>query len=507
MFGAATVLVAVAGYALRRRRSPGVTSFALALMAGAWWALAALFEELAGSPGAAYLWLRAKYLGIATFPVLWLVFTLRHTQRDRAASRVLAWLWLVPLATLAIVASDPLHGWMWSAVDLGPGGEGVLHGAWFWVHSGYSYLLMVAALYVLVRDLLDLPGRFRSQAALLIAATVLPSIVNLVYLAGGVRGLPLDPTPASFSLSAVLAAWALFRLGLFQLVPTAYRTVFRSLPDAVVVVDGDDCVIAANPAATQSFGVDLARSQGCLAADTIPGWGTLAAVTGERQVEVEGREGETQYLEVRLTPLTSPRGEELGRVLIARNISKLRFLEQRADLDPLTGLPNRRRFADEAVHILGIAAREGWSEAVLYLDLDDFKPINDEYGHEVGDQVLRLAAQRMLECVRQGDVLARFGGDEFVMLLNDASEEVALEVAHRLIAQLREPFLVQGLDLRIGASIGVALYPDDTRLLAQLISFADGAMYLAKREGGGVHVYRDGSAPAEGARPQPPRAD
>lgn len=496
MFATASTLVALAAFALRWRRADGVAAFALALLAGAWWTVAALGEELAGSRAAAYFWLRLKYLGIIAIPVLWLVFTLRYTRKGRRLGSRLHLLWVLPVVTLLVVWSNDLHGGMWTVHDVGPGGTGVVHGPWFWVHGAYGHLLLAVALVVLLWDLVDLPRRFRQQAALLLVATGLPAFVNAAHLSGWTN-LDFDPTPVSFAVSAGMAAWALFRLGLFQLVPTAYRTVFRSLPDAVVVVDDRDCIIAANPAAAETFRLDLDAAHGCLAADTIPAWNELSAVAGERRVEVEVPDGDPQYLEVRLTPLRGPRGDEMGRVLVARNISKLRFLEQHADLDPLTGLPNRRRFAEEAVHILGIAAREGWCEALLYIDLDRFKRINDRHGHAVGDQVLHEAARRMLEVVRQGDLLARFGGDEFVMLLNDADEDEGREVAQRLIERVLEPFRAGPLRLDVGASVGVALYPRDSGTLSDLISLADAAMYRAKRRGGGVHVHGPEPPPDE----------
>lgn len=169
--------------------------------------------------------------------------------------------------------------------------------------------------------------------------------------------------------------------------------------------------------------------------------------------------------------------------------------EQMAHLahhDHLTGLPNRVMFLGGLQQCLAMAGRNDYRVAVLFLDLDGFKPINDTLGHAAGDILLSEVANRLRRCVRGQDFLARVGGDEFTLALSDcgAVENVAL-VARKIIASLAEPFHLAGATSQIGASIGIALYPDDSRDLETLLRQADAAMYRAKRGGKNGYCFYD----------------
>ena len=157
-----------------------------------------------------------------------------------------------------------------------------------------------------------------------------------------------------------------------------------------------------------------------------------------------------------------------------------------AELDPLTGLPNRALLRDRVAQAMAAARRHGSRLALLFLDLDGFKQINDTLGHAAGDQTLREVALRLGQAVRAADTVGRYGGDEFLILLSEVSQAAdAAVIAAKLLAVLAEPLLVAGQDMRLTASIGIGIHPDDADTLEALIAQADAAMYLAKRQGRG----------------------
>ncbi|MCD6155822.1 MAG: diguanylate cyclase [Candidatus Atribacteria bacterium] len=151
--------------------------------------------------------------------------------------------------------------------------------------------------------------------------------------------------------------------------------------------------------------------------------------------------------------------------------------------DPLTNLLNRRAFQEMAQKTLALAHREGKSVFVLYLDLQNFKKFNDRFGHEAGDAVLKVVAERLRRSLRKNDLLARIGGDEFVVVLYGGSRDSVTEIVKRIIASLEEPFEWKGNSLRVSANVGIASYPEDGKSLEELIRKADFAMYKAKKEG------------------------
>ena len=197
-----------------------------------------------------------------------------------------------------------------------------------------------------------------------------------------------------------------------------------------------------------------------------------------------------------LEPLPVLRNDEVGHLTAAFNRLLRKLSESQAALaqaahhDALTGLPNRMLLADRLSQARVLAQRKGSRIALLFLDLDGFKPINDSLGHEAGDEVLRLVAGRLSGCVRASDTLARVGGDEFVILMGDLdsqAEQAAARVAAKCIEALAEPFPVQGERCRLGVSIGIALGDGESAANTLLLQ-ADQAMYRAKESGRGRYV-------------------
>jgi diguanylate cyclase (GGDEF)-like protein len=169
-----------------------------------------------------------------------------------------------------------------------------------------------------------------------------------------------------------------------------------------------------------------------------------------------------------------------------RRVSELSF---RAFHDPLTQLPNRALFFDRLEHALAARRRDGRGLAVLFCDLDDFKLVNDELGHATGDRVLMAVAESLQRCVRPGDTAARLGGDEFAVLLEGGvTRKSAVAVARRMIESLGRPFHLGGVDVRVGACVGIALGASRDDDAHDLVHRADMAMYEAKRARAGSYA-------------------
>ena len=201
-------------------------------------------------------------------------------------------------------------------------------------------------------------------------------------------------------------------------------------------------------------------------------------------VEPQGR---PRALEVSTSPLKNKAGLIENITWICRDISnriktdeKIRFL---AFHDPLTGLYNRNMFCDRLQHTLAYAKREKQMAALIYLDLDHFKRINDHLGHSYGDLLLKSVANRLHSCVRENDTVARIGGDEFVVLISCHNRDEIDVVAQKIMMCFMNPFLLEDKKMTISGSIGIAVYPDDADTDSTLLSYADMAMYAAKISG------------------------
>ena len=182
----------------------------------------------------------------------------------------------------------------------------------------------------------------------------------------------------------------------------------------------------------------------------------------------------------------------------------LQALARSSQRDDLTGLPNRTLLHERLSQAMVFSRRRSSQLALLFLDLNNFKEVNDGLGHALGDQLLKIAAERLSACVRETDTVSRHGGDEFLILLSEISDEQdAARVAEKMIAALAAPCRIDDHVLRLTASIGISVFPDDGSEADKLISSADAAMYRAKDEGAGSFVFRGAGANAERLLNQP----
>jgi diguanylate cyclase (GGDEF)-like protein len=181
------------------------------------------------------------------------------------------------------------------------------------------------------------------------------------------------------------------------------------------------------------------------------------------------------------------------RILLERKHAE-EHIRHQATHDGLTGLPNRTLFMDRLESALAMGRRNSNKIGLMFVDLDRFKWVNDEFGHIAGDQLLQEVSSRMLDCVRQSDTVARLGGDEFTVILSDASGVDNLAaIAEKILQRLQEPFLLAGREVTISGSIGVTVYPTDGDDVEDLIRNADDAMYIAKNRGRNCYYFFDSS--------------
>jgi diguanylate cyclase (GGDEF)-like protein/PAS domain S-box-containing protein len=219
------------------------------------------------------------------------------------------------------------------------------------------------------------------------------------------------------------------------------------------------------------------------------------------------RDGVEIAVEVSASPIHDKQGGVIGAVMVAHDVTVARDLSERlarvALHDNLTDLPNRALFSDRLDQALARAHRSGNSVALLFVDLDRFKPVNDSLGHTTGDLLLQAVARRLLTCVRSSDTVSRFGGDEFIILLPDvAYAEDATVCAGKMIQAFAAPYEVGGHHLQISASIGIASFPGDASDAETLLRFADIAMYQAKSAGRNKYrVFDSETVAAERALP------
>jgi len=223
---------------------------------------------------------------------------------------------------------------------------------------------------------------------------------------------------------------------------------------------------------------------------------TGAPASLESGAVLRRRDGVETIIEDYAAPVHDSTGKLSGAVVVFHDISASKAMTERmaylAQHDFLTELPNRLLLHDRISQAIQLASRRGTTLGILFLDLDNFKTINDSLGHDVGDKLLYAFAGRLRSCVRSSDTVSRIGGDEFIILLGDDATNNTATVARKILKAIAEPFLIDGLDLHVTTSIGISLYPAHGRDAETLIKKADMAMYQIKCRGGNnYHFYDD----------------
>jgi diguanylate cyclase (GGDEF)-like protein/PAS domain S-box-containing protein len=286
-------------------------------------------------------------------------------------------------------------------------------------------------------------------------------------------------------------------------------TAVEQSPASIVVTDRKGDIEYVNPAFCRLTGYSqeeaLGQSTSLIKGYEHPAeyykemWNTILA-GGEWRGEFHNKrkDGSLFWELASISPIRNEQGEITNFVGVKENITDrkelLEYLDQMAHFDELTGLPNRALFFDRLGCLLTLSRREGQIFALLFIDLDGFKSVNDHHGHEAGDSVLRETAARLSASIRASDTAARMGGDEFTVILGNLSQETDISlIARKILQALSAPILLLGgISCSIGASIGISLYPEDAQEVETLVSSADTAMYEVKREGkNGYRFYRE----------------
>jgi len=275
--------------------------------------------------------------------------------------------------------------------------------------------------------------------------------------------------------------------------------VYQNTTQAIMVVNPDNLIVDINPAFTEVTGYliedvlnkkpSILKSDRTDTAFYAAMWKSINA-TGKWQGELWNvRKNSTEYIEqLLIDTVFNSQNEVLYRIGIFTDITAKKQAEekvwQQANFDQLTGLPNRHMFRDRLNQDIKLSNRSTKPLALLFIDLDHFKEVNDSLGHEMGDLLLTDAAQRIHQCIRSSDTVARIGGDEFTVVLAELESTQDVErIAQAIIESLVRVFNLGVEEAYISASVGIALYPDDASTVADLVKYADQAMYQAKNNG------------------------
>jgi diguanylate cyclase (GGDEF)-like protein/PAS domain S-box-containing protein len=529
------VINAVAAFAIavvlaRKRDTPGIHSMIYVLAGLGIWSFSYAMIMLCPTIEAKQIWLKLENVGIVSVPVFWFVFALKHTRLDKGFSRkpVVLLFWMIPLLTLVMLLSNQwLHLYYRSIRPAtGTGGPLIIsRGPWYIVQLIQNYALVLVGMGVLLRSFIQSHRIYRKQFLLLIGSVLIPFILNIVYqVFPDIMPFfndPIDLTPLSFNVTATLLAVNIFGLHLFDSVPIIRsRTVIENIPEMVFVFDSFDRIIDANSMALRWLGKSMEEIAGQDPVIVFREWPQFLNsffFTEHTREEIQIPGDPPHTLELVITPIYNRSQILEGRVIVAHDFTQRKILEnklkeanqslqvqlaeneslraklqEQAIRDPLTDAFNRRFFAESLDKEVARAIRDEVPFSVVIMDVDHFKQFNDTFGHKCGDVVLQSFAEFLKQNTRRGDIVCRYGGEEFVILMPDASIDSAYERAEmwrsKFEAQVVE---YEGQSLSVTFSAGVASFPDHGLTGEGVLQSADRALYWSKAHGRNrVTIYK-----------------
>lgn len=485
----------LAAWAQVRHRQSAALEFSLLTWASALYSLGYAIEITRNRLEDILIAIRIEYLGLAFIPALFILFTMHFIRGKPLGILPTAASLIIPLITLALVWTVEQHGWYYREPHIESGLYFPVlvfeRGPWYFVQLTYLLVAALLMIIALVWHGIRRPPPQRIRFLLIAGGAAAPLVEGFFYSMGLLpRGM--DAGPLALSVTVLLFALALFRFGLFEIVPAARELALDSVREGFFVMDHSGKVLDLNRAARQ-----LKETAQWKIGYPIPRNGPLSewiAGTGfevQPVYEFASREvdGHVRYFRVRAYPLSDWRGWVSATAFLISDISEttrlIQRLDEQASTDELTGLLNRRALIQNGNELVANLNRKGEMLAVLLMDLDHFKEINDTFGHERGDAVLRWVGRCLLQHLREEDIFGRYGGDEFVIFLPGADFTGAQRVAERIRRGIEEGSNQLELGgLKVSASIGVCAVTSTTGItLDELLHCADQALYRAKSSG------------------------
>ena len=516
----AVIAVIIAILLSRKHLAPGRNAMTWMLAGLAVWAFGYALNTTSSALEVKIFWLRIQNLGILTVPAFWFLFTVQYAQVDRWLNRNTgALFFIIPLISLVFIFSDRWFHLYYSSVRLFSENGGPLvieRGPFYLIAAIQAYLLNLTGTGILIWRFVYYRNIYRKQLLILVGAVLIPLVVNIFYQFAP-RIIPsfslsIDLTPISFTITAFLLSAGVFGLRLFDLIPIARHTVLEHIPEMVFVVDAHDRLLDANSVAQQMLGKSLDEIIGKDPLEVFSAWPQLInrfLTANETHAEIQISGDPPRTLDLNVSALYNQFNQLEGRVIVAHDVTERKWLEndlkyanevlsnqldeinklrdelqEQAIRDSLTNAYNRRYLSEFLDKEVARAERENTPVTVVIMDMDNFKQFNDTYGHKCGDLILQSITKFLNEHSRRGDVVCRYGGEEFVILMPNATLETGFERAEMWRQDFSESSIeYEGMKLSATFSAGVATFPQHGATGDAILQAADKALYQSKDAG------------------------
>lgn len=491
LFLAVLMVLFFSAYALKKTRIRYMGYFSAFSFAISVYCLGYLLELGSYSLESMVFWNQIQYLALPFFPPLWLIVALMYTKRISSLTLVTAAVLLgIPVMTFFVRLTNPLHHWFYTSMELQQAaGFPILHlgkGPWYVVHSAYLLLTLVVITLVFVKEYrIRFPHR-KWQAVLLILSSVFP-FIGLVLILVDFKGWGLDYAALMMPISLLLIKVAILRYDFLEVRSLARAEIFENSADGMLLLDPGNWIMDYNLAVVAFF-----QAQGITLRDgpmeqVFQSDAELLRAFGKQDLlEFQGKN--RKIYEIRTREIGRDMGGGRAVLKTIADITEKKAiqasLEKMATIDDLSQINNRRHFMTLANAEFARACRYCESFAVLMIDVDHFKRVNDRYGHAVGDTVIRTLGKLLQTKFRETDIVGRLGGEEFSVLLVKSSLEdarAAAEIFRQIVAETT--IVHDEASVQVTVSIGVSAFVPSAETFDRILTCADEALYASKISG------------------------
>ncbi|HUE98682.1 MAG TPA: diguanylate cyclase [Anaerolineales bacterium] len=475
-----------------RRISSGSIPLGILMFALSWWDFTySLFWAGAPAPYANF-WLYITYVGAVIVPAALMLFAIQISGMGHWLKvPFLIALSIEPLLILFSLFTDPWHGLFFDGNQTQNIGMILAAGPVFWANVIYSYLFVLIACILLIHRFTQTSGIYKQQIGLVLIGITFPWLNSFIFVFGLSPFPNADNTPLSFSIAGLAFTYALLHYRLLDIAPIARHVLIENMSDGVMVIDARKRLMDINPAAEKVLGLPRKARIGEPVENLFPSWLDVVKSfhgVNDTQAVVPIGDPPHTYFDLKVSPLYDDEHRFLGQLVVWRDITPLKKaqaeLREQAIRDALTGLYNRRYLNESLERELARAHREESPVSLVMIDIDHFKDVNDTFGHNTGDAILQRFATQLMNQTRVGDIVCRYGGEEFLVVLPKVTAQSTYRIAERWRKSFQETQLSQHIkEIKATISCGISEFPVHGSMQEELISIADKALYHAKQLG------------------------
>ena len=478
-------------YSLLKQKNRFAVIFSIMCLSIAVYVIGYGFELRSHNIDQIKFFLKTEYFGLVFMITFGMIFSYKfHFNKNPSLKLSIVFLF-IPMLTLFFSSTNEFHHLFYANVSAIQYEDGILvnikKGPWYFVNIIYSYIVLIFGEIVFYCSWRFSQYKLKTQAFWLFFGSICPGFVNIPYIAG-FSPLQIDFTPFGFGMLAISYSIAIFCYDFLEIKEIISSFTFSNISEGIIIIDDSNRLIDFNTAAQKIFNsLDMRR----IGIDFSYFWNNKKIIKEEKnRFEIEIiKDNKKKYYEFRTTDLKE-KTKLLGYVYFIQDITNqkemIQELNNMANYDYLTQVYNRRRLMEEAEKELVRAKTYGSYISVLMIDIDHFKKINDKYGHLAGDKVIKMVIKACKDNLRIPDVIGRYGGEEFIIILPNTDKKNATNIAEYIreyVHDLKIEFNEEKIMVTVSIGVVCAIIKNDTISIEKMIYEADKGLYYAKNHG------------------------